>query len=368
MKVLYIITKADEIGGAQIHIRDLSSRLKEDGHDVVVIVGEHGALVDELIKRGVAYHIVPSLVREINPIKDLRAVIEISKLISILDPDIISLHSSKAGIIGRLAALRKKKPVIFTAHGWAFANGVSKNRQKLYCIIEKIIEPLASKIITVSEQDKQLALELNVSSHEKQVVIHNGMIQSSLPPRFVNRTSNKTVELISVARFSEQKDHRTLFVALSQINNLNWRLTLVGKGPLLEYYKTLARKLNIHERIQFLGERHDVAELMVRSDVFLLISKWEGFPRSILEAMRAGLPVIASNVGGTSEAINDGITGFLVEREDVDGLKHKLCKLLSEPELCFNMGQAGYQSFISNFTFDVMYQKTYYLYESLLKK
>ncbi|MCD3912407.1 glycosyltransferase, partial [Escherichia coli] len=148
MKVLYIITKADEIGGAQIHIRDLSSRLKEDGHDVVVIVGEHGALVDELIKRGVAYHIVPSLVREINPIKDLRAVIEISKLISILDPDIISLHSSKAGIIGRLAALRKKKPVIFTAHGWAFANGVSKNRQKLYCIIEKIIEPLASKIIT----------------------------------------------------------------------------------------------------------------------------------------------------------------------------------------------------------------------------
>lgn len=102
--------------------------------------------------------------------------------------------------------------------------------------------------------------------------------------------------------------------------------------------------------------------------MFLLISKWEGFPRSILEAMRAGLPVIASNVGGTSEAINDGITGFLVEREDVDGLKHKLCKLLSEPELCFNMGQAGYQSFISNFTFDVMYQKTYYLYESLLKK
>ncbi|WP_161537544.1 glycosyltransferase family 4 protein, partial [Escherichia albertii] len=308
MKLLFIITKADEIGGAQIHIRDLTNQLLLDDHIVDVIVGENGALVSELKKKNVPVHIVPSLVRQINPVKDFMATFFIRRLIKKIRPDIISLHSSKAGIVGRFAAIGMNIPVLFTAHGWAFANGVGKKQQKLYCAIERFMTPFARKIITVSQQDKDLAVKYRVASSDKQVVIHNGMPDIDISSVQKSNAGSTAVNLISVARFSEQKDHKTLFLALKGIDDLEWRIQLIGKGPLLVYYKELAAELGISDRVQFLGERHDVAHLLHQSDVFLLISNWEGFPRSILEAMRAGIPVIASDVGGSSESVTDNHT------------------------------------------------------------
>ena len=366
MKVLFVITKADEIGGAQIHIRDLSTRLIKDGCHVEVIVGEEGALVSELTSRNIPVHIVPTLVRNIDPIKDFKAILSIRYLIKELKPNLISLHSSKAGIVGRLAAAFTKVPVIFTAHGWAFANGVGKKQQKLYVFIERMMAPLAKKIITVSKQDKELALKYNVASNEKQVVIHNGMPELDLNPTDKIRADGKTVNMISVARFSEQKDHKTMFLALSELTDLDWRLQLVGKGPLLEHYQQLAEQLGILKRIEFLGERHDVAQLLSNSDVFLLISNWEGFPRSILEAMRAGISVIASDVGGSSESIIDNETGFLIKRGDVRMLKDKIRYLIENPNLREQFGAAGYARYKANFTFEAMYTKTKALYASLL--
>ncbi|WP_449555187.1 glycosyltransferase family 4 protein [Lelliottia amnigena] len=368
MKVLFVITKADEIGGAQIHIRDLSTRLIEDECEVEVIVGEDGALVSELTNRNIPVHIVPTLVRNIDPIKDFKTILSIRALIKELKPDLISLHSSKAGIVGRLAAALTKVPVIFTAHGWAFANGVGKKQQQLYIFIEKMMAPLAKKIITVSKQDKELALKYNVASHEKQVVIHNGMPELDLNPKEKSLTpnKNKTINMISVARFSEQKDHKTMFLALSELTDLDWRLQLVGKGPLLEQYQQLAAELGIAKRIEFMGERHDVAQLLSNSDIFLLISNWEGFPRSILEAMRAGISVIASDVGGSSESLIDNETGFLIKRGDVRMLKDKIRYLIENPNLREQLGAAGYARYKANFTFEAMYTKTKALYASLL--
>lgn len=367
MKVLFIITKADEIGGAQIHIRDLCIRLQSEAVKVHVIVGENGALVDELKKYNIPFCIVPTLVRQIDLRKDFKAILSIHSQIKKYNPDIISLHSSKAGIIGRIAALFTKVPVIFTAHGWAFANGVGNKQQKIYCAIEKIMAPLASKIITVSRQDKELALQFGVASDNKQIVIHNGMPDINYLSQQKEKTKTEKINLISVARFSEQKDHKTLFLALSELMDLDWHLQLIGKGPLLEHYRRYADELGIGERIDFLGERHDVAELLASSDIFLLISNWEGFPRSILEAMRAGLPIIASNVGGTSESVRNNETGFLIDRGDVKILSVKLRQLIENPDIRLQLGDAGLKVFRANFTFDVMYNKTKKVYESLLQ-
>ncbi|EML0243854.1 glycosyltransferase, partial [Vibrio harveyi] len=232
MKIIFVITKADEIGGAQVHVRDLSILAKKDNHDVTVIVGESGRLVYQLEKEGVPVIIVPELQRDINIIKDIKCIYKLSRVIARLDPDLITLHSSKAGVVGRIVAGLLRKRVVFTAHGWAFADGVDAKRKKLYIKIEKTLTKFTNKIITVSEQDKKLALENGVACDERQVVIHNGVHNQVCSTKYDK--DNAITRLVMVARFSEQKDHETLFYALARITHLPWELDLVGKGPKLE--------------------------------------------------------------------------------------------------------------------------------------
>ncbi|WP_269724112.1 glycosyltransferase family 4 protein [Yersinia enterocolitica] len=247
-------------------------------------------------------------------------------------------------------------PVVFTVHGWSFADGVSDKKKKLYIWIERAVSIFADKIITVSEQDKKLALRYRVTSDSKQVVIHNGIPDKTIETS--NIKDNKCLRLISVARFCEQKDHETLLTALYPLRNEQWHLSLVGKGPDLDKIRELAVKLELDRKIDFLGERSDVENLIASSDIFLLISNWEGFPISILEAMRASLPVIASDVGGVNEAVKDGVTGYLVKKADTRNLTECIKILLNDEELRLNMGQNGESSFNSHFTFDLMYKKT----------
>src|SRR5699024_2552699 len=118
------------------------------------------------------------------------------------------------------------------------------------------------------------------------------------------------------SRFAEPKDHYLLFQTLSQISSVRWRLTLVGGGPLLNEYRQLAQRLEIDRKINFAGETRDVIEYMKQADIFVLLSKSEGLPLSIIEAMREGIPVIASDVGGVSEILQHGRQGFLVKKGD----------------------------------------------------
>ncbi|CNF65034.1 glycosyltransferase family 4 protein [Yersinia intermedia] len=363
MKVLYIITRASEIGGAQVHVKDLCVKLLTDGHNPEVIVGESGPLVDMLENKGVKVHILPSLVRDISPMKDLLCVFQLRQLVKKIKPDLVTLHSSKAGIIGRLSLVASNIPVVFTVHGWSFADGVSEKKKKLYIWIERVVSIFTDKIITVSEQDKKLALKYRVTSNSKQVVIHNG-----IPDKTVEISSVKfdeCVRLISVARFCEQKDHETLLYALHPLRNEQWHLSLVGKGPNLSRIKDLAVKLELDMKVDFLGERSDVESLIASSDILLLISNWEGFPMSILEGMRASLPVIASDVGGVNEAVKDGVTGYLVKKADVLCLTECIKKLLDNKTLRLNMGKNGGYLFDNEFTFDSMYKKTFAVYNSV---
>jgi Glycosyltransferase len=366
MKILYIITRADEIGGAQTHLRDMTSALVKDEHQVELIVGEQGALVDELRALNVKVHIVTELVREISLYKDVKSSLIIRKIIKEFSPDVIALHSSKAGIVGRLAALFLNIPVVFTVHGWSFANGVNDNKRRLYIVIERVFSKITDAIITVSAQDKLLALKHNVASDSQQTVIHNGVpLVKSAPHVYSNNT---VVKLISVARFSEQKDHESLLKALSLLETKNWILTLVGKGPKLDEMKKLAMELGINKNVVFTGERLDIETLLAESDIFLLISNWEGFPISILEAMREGLPVLASDVGGVSESVIDGKTGYLIPRGNIDAIKNKLAVLINDSSLRAEFGKSGKEFFLENFSFKAMYSKTVELYQSEIKK
>lgn len=363
MRICYVITRGDNIGGAQIHVRDFSRFMKESGHSVHVLVGNSGAFTEDLDTIGVPWTRIHNLERSLNPFKDGAVVREIKQRLRELTPDLVSSHGSKAGFAARLAARSLGIKNIFTAHGWAFTDGVPFFPRFLYLWAEKWLASKADRIVTVSQNDYDLALKGGVSRPPQMIRIHNGL---PFLPRPEPRMPEKPFRWISVARFQDQKDHETLFAALSGLSGHDWSLELIGDGPLEEKFRSLALKIGLEDRISFLGQRKDVAQRLECADGFLLISHWEGFPRSIIEAMRASLPVIASDVGGVRESVTDGQTGFLVARRDVHGLVSQMKKLMDDTALARRLGSRGREVYEARFTFQVMFEKTLDVYREVL--
>lgn len=366
VRVVYVITRSDCIGGGHVHIRDLALALRAQGDEAIVLAGQEGAFTDHLSQLGIPHYTVPHLVRPIRPWQDAAALIELRALLRRLQPDLVSTHSAKAGWLCPMAARSLGIPTIQTTHGWSFTTGVSRTAALLYRWAERVGVMFADRVINVCEYDRQLALRHHVAPAEKLITVHNGM--PDISPRLRADPERSPVRLVMVARFEEQKDHATLFHALARLRGYAWELDLIGDGPLRSQASALAQQLGIFERVCFLGARNDVAEQFARQQVFLLITNWEGFPRSILEAMRAGLPVVASNVGGVSESVLDGTTGFVVPRRDVQTLQARLALLLRDPKLRSQFGKAGRRRYEDRFTLTRMLQKTLAIYASLIAR
>jgi glycosyltransferase involved in cell wall biosynthesis len=364
MKIVYIVTRANPIGGAQVHVRDLALALLKRGHQPVVVTSGNGAYVEGLREAGVETITLNTLRMPIHPLQDLRALGSLRGLLKTLRPDLVSTHSAKAGFLGRLAARSLGLPVIFTAHGWAFTTGVPAPQAMMYGWFERLAAPLALKIITVSDFDRELAIARRVAPSDKLVTIHNGM--PDIAPSLRADPSRTPVRLVMIARFEPQKDHATLLHALAGLKQEPWQLDLIGDGPLMPQARELSRQLGLDDRIQFWGQRMDVAARLAEAQVALLITKWEGFPRSILEAMRAGLPVIASSVGGVAESVRHGETGLTVAREDVGGLQERLLQLLSDPELRCRMGRRARERYEHEFMLSRTVSRTLAVYQEIL--
>lgn len=362
MRIAFLITRSDTIGGAQIHVRDLARRLVEDGHEPLVITGEAGPYTDALTAAGVRTLACRHLGREIRPGQDAHAFVALRGAIRAFQPDLISTHSSKAGWLGRLAGKATGVPCLFTAHGWAFTHGVREPQRTAYRLLERAAAPLAATIVCVSEHDRRIGIAAGMAP-DQLVTIHNGMpdVRASLRAR---PGAGGPVRIAMVARMDRQKDHATLLRALHDIDGMH--LDLVGGGPSEARIRALAHEVGVADRVRFLGERSDVAEVLARAQVFALISHWEGFPRSTLEAMRAGLPVVVSDVGGAAEAVEEGVTGYVVPRGDVVAVRERLVALASNAARRREMGVAGRRRYEAAFTFDRMFQRTLGVYRESL--
>lgn len=362
MRILYLITTPDH-GGAQVNVLDLISGWS-DWTESILVTGAEGFLTEEGRRIGADVRIIPELVRPVRPGKDWRAYRAIRRLIRTVKPDLIHCHSSKAGLIGRLAASAEAIPVVFTVHGWAFERGISLP----WRIAGLLSEHFASRfcndqhIITVAEADRTLAAAKGVQPPGRMTTVHNG-----IPDVDFRATPGdaETPIVIMVARFFQQKDHDTLLKAMAGID-VPYKVTFVGDGPRMDRVKDLAGQLGISDAIAFLGDRRDVPELLADSHVFVLSSLWEGFPISILEAMRAGLPVVSSDVGGVRESVTHGQTGFLTPATDVGALREHVGHLLRRPELRSQMGRAGRRAFEERFGKRQMLEKTAQVYGKLL--
>jgi len=171
-----------------------------------------------------------------------------------------------------------------------------------------------------------------------------------------------------VARFEVPKRQDLLLEALAELTDVPWQLQLVGDGSLRPALEEFVAQHNLTDRIIFLGDQLDVHTYLVKSHVFVLLSDWEGLPISIIEAMRIGLPIVATNVGGVKELVVDHGNGFLVEREDKELLKQRLRHLLLDATLSQKMGNASERRYLQYFTFTPMYQKTLMVYQQAVSE
>lgn len=363
LRIAFVITRSDTLGGAHIHVRDLATALQQAGHRVRVLVGGSGYYVEHLRELGVDVVPIYSLTRRLAPCQDLRALQEIRQRLRQYQPDLVSTHSSKAGWLGRVLARRLDLPVLFTAHGWSFTPGVPQPARTVYALAEFVASRFATLIVTVSEYDRELALRWRVAPPDRMTTVHNGVVD--VEKDFLAEPGAIPPMIAMTARLGEQKDHATLFYALAQLPDRSYRVELIGDGPRQQHLRVLAHRLGIGSRIDFLGLQSDVRSRLASAQVFTLISNWEGFPRSVIEAMRAGLPIVASDVGGISESVTRGHSGYLCARGDVDGVRDSLARLLDDPPLRQRMGQAGRERYQELFTFDRLFVDTLAVYKSL---
>lgn len=362
MKILYIVTRGDVIGGASMHVLELASEMQRRGCDVTILLGPGDIVAQLAEQRGLPIIVEPLLLRQISPLQDLRCFIRLCRLLRQIRPDILHLHSAKAGLLGRVVAKWQQVPVVYSVHGWSFSVYQGK-KARCFRWLEKMLMPLTDQLVLVCQRDVDIARHQLGAKPNQLALVHNGI--SGFAP--LKKTVNPSYcRLISVARFEEPKDQVTLLKAMASVPSQHWHLQLVGNGPTLDSCRRLAMELGL-EQVEFLGERSDVAELLAQSDVFVLSSRSESLPVSVIEAMRAGLPVIATHVGGMAELVAEDVSGYLVAPLDVCQLSLCLNKLITEPDLRQRMGTVARSRFEQFFTVEQNGTRLLSLYRQLLE-
>lgn len=366
MKIAYAITRADAVGGASIHVRDLAQAMIERGHEAMVLVGGEGPVTDQLGSAGVPFRSLRFLRRPLHPVRDARAFGEFSRALRELRPDLVSTHTAKAGWIGRAVCAHLGLPVLYTPHGWSIGDRVSPAHGLIFRLAEKTAARWASGIICVSEYERDLALRAGIAGREKLHVVHNGV--RDIPEALRADPASSPARIVSIARLEPPKDHRTLLEALAGLRSLEWELDLIGGGPLEQEAGELAGALGIAARVHLLGYQADPSTVLARAQVFVLCSRSEGFPRSILEAMRAGLPVVATQVGGVEEAVTDGWNGLLIPPGNRGALEGALKKVIADASERQRLGIKARQIYEERFRFEGMLEKTMDLYDTVVDK
>ncbi|MCD6460110.1 glycosyltransferase [bacterium] len=306
---------------------------------------------------------------------DFSLIKNFAKLLTDKKVDIVHAHQYTPYFYSVLASFfSKRKPaVIFTEHGRHQPDKVRPKR----VVFNKILQFFTNKYTGVAKFSKDSLVQFEKISKKRIEVIYNGIDLEKFPEKFSKSEIRKKLgfnlndKLIGIiARLDPIKDHKSLIEAVSIIKDKfsNCKLLIVGDGPMREHLEKQTEKLNLKKNIVFLGMRTDVPDILMALDIFVLPSIMEAASVTLLEAMSASLPVIASNAGGNKEIVVDGVTGILVEPQNPDQIAGALERLFTDKTSAENMGLAGRQRVEQNFTFDKMIEQYKNLYLESLKK
>lgn len=361
MKIVQVLTRGDVVGGAQSHVYDLCGALRRAGHEVTVITGPPGIFNQRLAECTIPQESIPWLVRPVDPRRDLLALIALVRAFRRLKPDLVCAHTAKAGWLARIAARMLGIPSTFTPHGWSIIDRGTLQVKSFYLWAERLAAAFGTRIINVCHYERDLAANFRVAAPEALDVVHNGV--ADLPLARTAQVSANPPRLVMIARYEPQKDHVTLLHALAGLQDLPWRLSLVGEGALEPVVRNIIQLLNLEDRVELLPGDSPIDDVLLASQIFVLSTKFEAFPISILEAMRAALPVVATNVGGIAEAVTEDETGLLVPPGDVDAMREALRRLIVAPALRERLGANGRLRFLSSFTSESMAAQTIRVYQ-----
>ncbi|RLC36545.1 hypothetical protein DRH27_05075, partial [Candidatus Falkowbacteria bacterium] len=311
-KILYLITQS-ELGGAQKYVMDLATNLGPDFETIVAFgeQGKQGELAKALKPTNIIYYTIPHLKRAISPWHDFLALIEIIKLINRLKPDIVHLNSSKISILGSLASFFYKLftfnfslLTIYTVHGWVF-NEPERNAL-FYKYAEKFTAIFKNKLICVSEYDRQLAIKEKIVQKKKLITIHNGIQSISLLsrdearqklfstiPNFQFPISNFVIG--SIGNLYKTKGFEYLISAVKILIDVgfNVKTIIIGEGKERPALENLIKKLKIEKYVFLAGRIKNAPRLLKTFDLYVCSSVKEGLSYTIIEAMQAGLPIVA---------------------------------------------------------------------------
>ncbi|MGA9761395.1 MAG: glycosyltransferase family 4 protein [Gaiellaceae bacterium] len=361
-RLLIVITLA-EIGGAQTYVAGLLPALS-GAFDVTVAAWGPGPLIDVCRANNVSFVPLRFVRRPLSPVYDLLGFFELIRLMRRLRPQIVHANSSKAGVLARLAATVARVPIrIFTVHGWAFKahHGLAS---RLYLAADRLMRPLTTMTICVSDTERAAGLAMRTCSDARTTVIKNAVELKEA------RTDPKAMPplVLSVGRLKAPKDFSTLVRAMASLPSGSCRLRIAGGGPELAALSEEIGRLRLDGVVELLGDRDDIDELLRQSQLFVLSSRSEGMPMSVLEAMASGVPVVASAVGGIPELVVDGETGLLVEPGDPQGLAAAISRLLEDGELRQRFAAAGHERARQLFDPERWRQEHVNLYLRLLSK
>jgi len=314
--------------------------------------GTEGSLVEMARDHGVSMKLVPSLLREINPVLDPVALAHLATLFRRGRYDIVHTHSSKAGILGRVAARMARVPIIVhTVHGWGFNERQSERVRNTYIRLERYCARFTDALVTVTPLMNEKGLRFGVGEESQFVTIRSGIEIDRYASPSRDRASMRAELGIppdapvvgSVMRLSPPKAPHVIIEATHDLLAVHpeLRVVIVGDGTQRARVEGLIRKLGLEERVILTGLRTDVGDLLGAFDVFVLPTYWEGLPRVIPQAMAASLPVVASDVDGNAEIVEPGVNGLLVPPDDRAGFARAILEILGDPATARRMGEAG---------------------------
>jgi glycosyltransferase involved in cell wall biosynthesis len=376
IKICHIITKL-ELGGAQQNTLYTVGHLNTADFETVLISGTGGILDDETkALNNTKVYFLKSLVREISLINDLLAFINITFILIKEKPEIVHTHSSKAGIIGRFAAFLARVPVIIhTFHGFGFNDFQSWPVKKIYILVEIAAAWVSDKLVAVSQQNIQKGLASNIGVKEKYVLIRSGIdtkfyknivVDKGKKKKELGVKENETI-ITTIGPFKPQKNLMDLLrtANLVTIKKDNCIFLIIGDGEERGELERYILNHNLSDRIKLLGWRRDVAELLHITDIFVMTSLWEGLPRSCLEAMCCGLPIVANSIDGVKEVVVNDVNGYLVEPYNTDKMASCILKILEDKALAQKMGKSSLKLIDEQYDINFMVKQQEELYLSL---
>jgi len=383
MNICHIITRLI-IGGAQENTVLTCAGLHERGHRVTLLIGPEtgpeGSLHDEARRGGYDVRIVPSMCRAVRPLADHRARREMAAMLREMRPDVVHTHSSKAGVLGRLAARDAGVPIIVhTIHGMSFNRTQSWPVRMLYQQLERYCARFTHAIVTVADAMRDQAVAVGMAPREKFVTVYSGMRTGLFDPMRWDRAgvrrdwgvADDEVVIGAVARLFRNKGYEALIpaMALAAKRNPKLRFVWVGDGAQRAEYERCLEELGIRSRVHLTGllPPDRVPEMLAGMDLLVHASQWEGLPRAAVQALLMECPVISFDIDGAPEVVLPGRTGSLVQLNDVPGLAEAIITLASNAESRRSLGRAGRQLCLERFDHHKMTADLESLYLKLKK-